>query len=289
MWSQLKTVLFLGILSTLAVGAASYFAPGWAMTFVAAAVLLNLGAYFFSDRLVLRVHRARPIGDREHPALHSMNQELAHAAGIPAPRLYLIDADYANAFATGRGPRHAAVAVTRGLLQRLTKREVRGVLAHEIAHVANRDVLIATIAATIAAVVSGVANALQISALLGGSAQRQEDSEMSSPLTGLLFAMVAPIAASLVQLAISRSREYVADATAARLTRDPEALALALERLALLAATEHATPIPAPATASLFIVSPLAGVDGVAALFSTHPPVGERIRRLRRLMGRLAA
>lgn len=289
MWSQLKTVLLLGILSTLAVGAASYVAPGWAMTFVAAAVLLNLGAYFFSDRFVLRVHGAQPIGDREHPALHRMNQELAHAAGIPAPRLYLIDADYANAFATGRGPRHAAVAVTRGLMQRLTRREVRGVLAHEIAHVENRDVLIATIAAMMAAVVSGAANALQFSALFSGSAQQQEDSEASSPLTGLLFAMVAPIAASLVQLAISRSREYVADARAARITRDPEALASALERLALSAATEHARPIPAPATASLFIVSPLAGVESVAALFSTHPPVGERIRRLRRLMGRLAA
>lgn len=276
MWSQLKTILFLGVLSAIAVGAASFVAPQGVLVFAGAAVLLNLGAYFFSDRLVLRMHRARRLAAGEQPGLAWMATELAGAARIPPPDLYVIDSPVPNAFATGRGPGHAAIAVTTGLLERLSPRELRGVIAHEMAHVAHRDVLIASVAAALAAGVSGIANALQWSALFGGSS----DDRDSSPGAALAFAITAPIAAWLVQLAISRSREFVADERAARLTQDPEGLASAL--LALSAAPRPAA-IPAPATASLFIVNPLAGGEGLATLFSTHPPIAERVRRLRQL------
>jgi heat shock protein HtpX len=283
---QLKTVLLLGGLTALVVGAGGFAAPSYAWAFAVAGVAMNVGMWFFSDRMVLRTSGARLLEPAESPELHQMVRELASGAGIPTPKLYLIEADYANAFATGRNPAHGAVAVTTGLLRVLSRREVRGVVAHEIAHIRNRDVTIATVAAGLAAVISGIANALQFSAFFGGSSD--DDEGGVSLLGGLLFALVAPVAASLVQLAISRSREYVADATAARLTGDPEALATALEQL-----TFAADRVPArvePATASLYIVNPLTG-SGLASLFSTHPPMEERIARLRALLsgGRLVA
>ena len=274
---QLKTVLLLGGLTALMVGAGSFAAPSYAWAFAIAGVAMNIGMWFFSDRMVLRTSGARLLEPAESPDLHEMVRELAAGAGIATPKLYLIEADYANAFATGRNPAHGAVAVTTGLLRVLSRREVRGVVAHEIAHIRNRDVTIATVAAGLAAVISGIANALQFSAFFGGSS---DDEEGGISLGGLLFALVAPIAASLVQLAISRSREYVADATAARLTGDPEALATALERLAF--AADRLPAQVEPATASLYIVNPLTG-GGLASLFSTHPPMGERIARLRAL------
>jgi heat shock protein HtpX len=276
---QLKTVLLLGGLTALVVGAGSFAAPSYAWAFAVAGVAMNIGVWFFSDRMVLRTSGARLLEPAESPELHQMVRELAAAAGIPAPKLYLIEADYANAFATGRNPAHGAVAVTTGLLRVLSGREVRGVVAHEIAHIRNRDVTIATVAAGLAAVISGIANALQFSAFFGGSSDDEEGG--TSLLGGLLFALVAPIAASLVQLAISRSREYVADATAARLTGDPEALATALQRLAF--AADRLPAQVEPATASLYIVNPLTG-GGLASLFSTHPPMEERIARLRALL-----
>lgn len=278
---QLKTVLLLGCLTAAVVGAGSVAAPSYAWAFAVAGVAMNVGMWFFSDRMVLRTSGARLLEPAESPDLHEMVRELAAGAGIPAPKLYLIEADYANAFATGRNPAHGAVAVTTGLLRALSRREVRGVLAHEIAHIRNRDVTIATVAAGLAAVISGIANALQFSAFFGGG--RDDEDHGGSIIGALAFAMVAPIAASLVQLAISRSREYVADATAARLTGDPEALATALERLSFAAARRPAEV--EPATASLYIVNPLTG-GGLAGLFSTHPPMEERIARLR---GPLAA
>ena len=283
---QLKTVLLLGGLTALVVGAGSFAAPSYAWAFAIAGVAMNIGMWFFSDRMVLRTSGARLLAPAESPELHQMVGELASGAGIPTPKLYLIEADYANAFATGRNPAHGAVAVTTGLLRVLSRREVRGVVAHEIAHIRNRDVTIATVAAGLAAVISGIANALQFSAFFGGSSDDEEGGV--SLLGGLLFALVAPIAASLVQLAISRSREYVADATAARLTGDPEALATALERLAF--AADRLPARVEPATASLYIVNPLTG-SGLASLFSTHPPMDERIARLRALSrgGRLVA
>jgi heat shock protein HtpX len=278
---QIKTVLLLGTLTAIVVGAGTVAAPSYAWAFAIAGVAMNVGMWFFSDRMVLRTSGARLLEPAEAPDLHEMVGELARAAQIPAPKLYVIEAGYANAFATGRNPAHGAVAVTSGLLQALSRREVRGVIAHEIAHIRNRDVTIATVAAGLAAVISGVANALQFSAFFGGG---QDDEDHGGNLLGsLAFALIAPIAASLVQLAISRSREYVADATAARLTGDPEALATALERLSM--AAERRPAQVEPATASLYIVNPLTG-GGLAGLFSTHPPMEERIARLR---GPLAA
>jgi heat shock protein HtpX len=271
---QIKTVLLLGTLTAFVVGAGSMAAPSYAWLFAVVGVAMNVGTWFFSDRLILRSSGARLLGPDEAPELHQMVGELAEAARIPTPKLYLVDEDHANAFATGRNPQHGAVAVTSGLLRVLPRREVRGVIAHEIAHIRNRDVTIATVAAGLAAVISGIANAVQFSAFFGGSS---DEDGPGSAIGALLFALVAPIGAMVVQMAISRSREYVADATAARLTGDPEALASALERLSR--AAEHIPAHVQPATASLYIVNPLAG--GLASLFSTHPPMEARIARIR--------
>jgi len=219
---------------------------------------------------------AREVSREEETELHRMVEELSTRAGLPKPRVFLIDAPHANAFATGRNPARAAVAVTRGLLEVLSPREVRGVLAHEIAHVGNRDVLVATVAAGLATAVTHLAHVFAFSGLLGG-----RDEEEGSGATGLLFALVAPIGATLVQLGISRSREYVADETGARLSGDPLALASALEKL-----HREAEEVPGhaePATASLYIVNPFGALGGLTRLFSTHPPAEERIRRLRAL------
>ena len=275
MINQLKTVVLLGALTALLVGAGAFAAPAYAWAFGLVGVAMNVAMWFFSDRLVLRTSGARPVAPGEAPDLEAMVADLARTARIPVPRLYVIEADYANAFATGRNPAHGAVAVTTGLLRVLPRREVRGVIAHEIAHIRNRDVTIATVAAGLAAVIGGVANFLQFSAFFGGSSN---DEEGGSPIGGLLFAIVAPIAASLVQLAISRAREFVADATAAQLTNDPDALAGALERLSV--AAERLPADVEPATASLYIVNPLSG-GGLADLFSTHPPMAARVERLR--------
>ena len=277
MTNQLKTIVLLGALSAVLIGFGSLLGPGMFYMFTALAILVNVGAYFFSDRLVLRMHGARELPRAEAPRLHAMTEELAVRAGIPAPRLYLVPAGYANAFATGRSPEKGVVAVTEGLLRVLSERELRGVIAHEIAHIKNRDILVSTIAATMAAAVAYVANAAQFAAIFGGASQNDE--EGGSPIGTLAMAFIAPIAATLVQLGISRSREYLADDTAARLTGDAEGLALALERLA-----HAAEVVPAhaqPATASLFIVNPLAGAGRLLNLFSTHPPMDSRIARLR--------
>lgn len=277
MKNQLKTVLLLGVLSALLVAIGGSLGPGWLWGATALALGMNLFAYFFSDRLVLRMSGAREVSPSEAPGLHRTVEELAAAAGIPKPRVCVIDAPYANAFATGRNPRHAAVAVTTGLLQVLDARELRGVLAHELAHVLNRDVLVATVAAGLATAVGHLANV----AMLGGLLGQRDDEERGSGAGGLLFLFLGPIAATLVQLGISRSREFLADETGAAISRDPLALASALEKL-----ERAAEVIPAhaePAAASLFIVNPFGGVGGLVRLFSTHPPAAERIRRLREM------
>jgi heat shock protein HtpX len=277
MANQLKTVVLLGALSAMLIGIGGALGPGYLYGFTALALLMNLGAYFFSDKLVLRMHRAQPVTPAQAPELHRMVEEVARAAGVPKPRVYVIPEMQPNAFATGRNPEHGVVAVTEGIMQMLDARELKGVLAHEMAHIKNRDILVATVAAGIAGAVTYIANALQFSAFFGGG--QSDDEESGSPAGMLLMAFVAPIAATMIQLGISRSREYMADETAARLTGDPEALARALEKL-----ERGAQRIPAhvePATASLFIVSPLAGGRSLLSLFSTHPPMGERIARLR--------
>ena len=276
--NQLKTILLLGALSALLVGLGASLGPGAFWGFTALALVMNLFAYFFSDKLVLRMNGARELAREEAPRLHAVVEDLATRAGLPKPRVFFIDDPHANAFATGRNPARAVVAVTRGLTEILDERELRGVLAHEIAHVKNRDILVASVAAGIATAVSHLANLLAFSGLFGGG-QQDEDGH---PAQGLLFMLLAPIGATLVQLGISRSREYLADETGARLTGDPLALASALDKL-----QRSAEVVPAgtsPATASLFIVNPFGGaLAGLASLFSTHPPAEERIRRLRDL------
>ncbi len=284
--NQLKTVVLLGALSALIIGLGGLVAPGHLYLFGALALLMNLGAYFFSDRIVLRMHGASEVGPAQAPELHAMVAELAGRAGIPKPRVFLIPEDQPNAFATGRNPSKGVVAVTRGIMALLDRRELRGVLAHEIAHIKNRDILVSSIAAAGAAIISYVANALTFGALFGGSSS-SDGEEGGGAAGGLLAAFVAPIAAMLIQMGISRSREYMADATGAQLSGDPEALASALLKL------EHAAEVipaeTAPATASLFIVNPFGGMQTVARWFSTHPSTADRVRRLREMTRSTAA
>ena len=273
--NQLKTILLLGALSALVVAAGGALGPQWLWGSLALAMGMNLFAWFFSDRLVLRMSGAREVSREEAVDLHRMVEELSAKAGLPKPRVFLVDAPHANAFATGRNPEKAAVAVTRGLLETLDPREVRGVLAHEIAHVANRDVLVATVAAGLATAVTHLANVFALSGLFGA----RDGEDEGSGASGLLFALVAPFGAMLVQLGISRSREYLADEAGARLSGDPLALASALEKLQREA--EEAPAQAEPAAASLYIVNPFGALGGLARLFSTHPPAEERVRRLR--------
>jgi heat shock protein HtpX len=273
--NQLKTILLLGFLSTLLVGMGALVAPSMLTLFAGLAVLMNIGAYFFSDRIVLRMHHAAEVDTAQAPRLHLMVHGLANAAGIPKPRIFVIPEDQPNAFATGRNPEHGVVAVTQGLISLLDERELRGVLAHEIAHIKNRDILIGSVAATMAGILSYVGQALSFGAIFGGGSSEDEE---SSPGGGLLAAIVAPIAGMLVQMAISRSREFMADEVGARLSGDPQALASALLKL-----ERSAELIPAqatPATASLFIVNPLGAMQRLSRLFSTHPNTEERVRRL---------
>jgi heat shock protein HtpX len=245
------------------------------IVFLLLAVAFNFVMFWFSDRIALKVSRARPLERSEAPTVYADVEELAGRAGLPVPRLYLIPSEQPNAFATGRSPKRSAVAVTEGLVTMLPRDQVRGVLAHELAHVKNRDVLVTTVAAMIGAAIAAIANFLQFSWLFGGG------DEEESPLgfVGTIAAiMLAPIAAMIIQLAVSRQREYLADATAANLLGEGRPLANALDSLQR---GVQAVPMAVnPATASLYIANPLAGA-GMASLFSTHPPIPVRIERLR--------
>lgn len=278
MWNQLKTILLLGALSSLLIGLGAAIAPGYLYVFVGLALLMNVGSYFFSDRIVLAMHRAQPIERQQAPELHAMVEELAARAGIPMPRICILPDAQPNAFATGRNPAHGVVAVTEGILERLDRRELRGVLAHELSHIKHRDILVSSIAATAASAITSVAHALSFAAMFGGS--RDEEEGGQSLVGGLLMALVAPMAATLIQLGISRSREYMADETGAQLTGDPEALASALLKL-----ERSVQAMPAydarPATASLFIINPMGAMQTMARLFSTHPSTEQRVARLR--------
>jgi heat shock protein HtpX len=246
--------------------------PGMALMFLAIGAIFNLGAYWFSDKIALKMSRARPLPETEAPRLHQIVRELAHSAGLPMPRLYMIPASQPNAFATGRSPKHAAIAVTEGITQLLSESELRGVIAHELAHVRNRDTLTQSVAATIGGAITWLAYSLM---WFGGG--DDNDSPLGM-IAGLAMVLLAPIAAMIVQMAISRQREYAADATGAAIARAPNALADALERLE---AGAKAMPMQVNAAAEpLYIVKPFSG-QGIASLFSTHPPIPERVRRLR--------
>jgi heat shock protein HtpX len=235
-------------------------------------------SYWFSDKIVLKMYGAKPLGEGDLPVVQRIVRKLATQANIPMPKLYLLPSESPNAFATGRNPQHAAVAVTEGILRIMDERELEGVLAHELSHVLNRDILISTIAATVAGAISMLANMAQWGMMFGGS--RDEEGRSSNPIALLATIILAPLAAMLIQMAVSRSREYQADASGAKLTHDPNALASALGKLGQ--ATKMIPMNANPATAHLFIVNPLNG-RAFMNLFSTHPPLEDRIERLRRM------
>jgi heat shock protein HtpX len=281
--TKLRSWLLIAGLSGLLIAIGAVIGGGALYLFVALTVVFNVAMYWFSDRIALKMSRAQPVSEAEAGGLYQDVRELAGRAGIPMPRLYLIAADQPNAFATGRNPSHSAIAVTRGLLESLPHEQVRGVLAHELAHIRNRDVLVATIAAVIAGAIAAIANVLQFSLLFGGG----DDDENPLGFVGALATIIiAPFAAMLLQLAVSRQREYLADATGARLLGEGRPLADALE--SIHAKVAKAPMAVNPATEALYIANPLAGARGMASLFSTHPPVQERVRRLRELDGRPA-
>ena len=241
---------------------------------------MNVFSYWFSDKMVLKMYNAREVDETSAPQFYGMVRELAQRAGLPMPRVYLINEDQPNAFATGRNPEHAAVAATTGILQLLSARELRGVMAHELAHVAHRDILISTVSATMAGAISALAN---FAMFFGG---RNEDGRPANPLASIAVALLAPLAASLIQMAISRAREFEADRGGAEVSGDPHALADALAKIQMYA--EGRIPMaPAeahPETAQMMILNPLSG-GGISGLFSTHPPTEERIARLRAMAG----
>jgi heat shock protein HtpX len=274
--NYLKTTLLLAGLSGLLLFIGSRFGTGGVTIALIAAIVMNGIAYFYSDKIAIRASGAVPVTEAEFPELYSIVRGLADRAGIPMPRLYVSPSPQPNAFATGRNPEHAAVAVTQGILPILDRRELEGVLAHELSHVQNRDILISSVAATIGAVITWLAY-LAYFLPMGG-----DDEDGGNPFAGLLMVILAPLAAGLIQMAISRSREFGADSTGAQLTADPMALASALRKIEAYA---RGTP-PAttnPSTAHLFISNPFKGGAGVASLFSTHPSTAERVERLERM------
>jgi len=277
--NQVKTVLLMAMLTGIAVGT-GWLIGGYNGMFIAfgLAALMNFAGYWWSDKIVLAMYRAREVSPQEAPELHAMVAELAQRAAIPMPKVYIVPGAQPNAFATGRNPANAAVAVTDGLLQMLDREEVMAVLAHEMGHVLNRDILIGTIAATFAGAVSMLANMLMWTTMLGGRNSDDNDSPVGA--IGAIVAMiVAPFAAMLIQMAISRSREFQADETAARLMGTGRPLASALSKLAHGVAHIEPDHRTEPATAHMFIVNPLSG-RGVASWFSTHPPMDVRIQKL---------
>jgi heat shock protein HtpX len=274
---QVKTVLLLGVLSLILIGLGAALGQNYLYAFTIMAIVMNFASYFYSDKIVLAVSGAQEVSMEEAPRLHSIVEELAARANLPKPRVYIIPQMQPNAFATGRNPQHSAVAVTQGIMQLLNERELRGVIAHELGHVGNRDILIGAIAATLAGAIAWITQSMMFGMLFGGRRNNENG------LLAILAIVLMPIAATIIQLSISRTREYQADKTGAHTTHDPEALADALEKL------ERGVMVRPmqvnPAAAHMFIVNPLAGLKGqnFSNLFSTHPPIEERIARLRQM------
>ena len=279
MSNSFKTALLLGLLTGIILGIGQLFggSQGLVIAFVFA-VLINFGSYWFSDKIVLAMYNAREVSADDAPELYRTVQNLTVRAQLPMPRLYVIPSESPNAFATGRDPQHAAVAVTEGILRIMNREELEGVIAHELSHVKNRDILIGTIAATLAGVVMMLANMARWAAIFGVGRSDRDEEGGGGILGMILMSVLAPIAAMMIQMAISRSREFLADATGAKIAGNPLGLASALAKLAR---GSEMVPLEArPETAHMFIVSPLTG-GSFLSLFSTHPPVEERIARLR--------
>lgn len=278
----LRTGLLLALLTVLLVfiGHLMGGAQGATIAFIITLVM-NVVIYWFSDKIVLAMYRAKPLGETDAPQVYRVMREIAARTRIPLPKLYWIPTAAPNAFATGRSPRHASVAVTSGLLKLMNEEELKGVLAHELSHVKNRDTLVMTLAAAIAGTIMWLARMAEWSLWFGGSRRDDRGNRNAGMqlIVTLLIALLAPLAATLIQLAISRTREFGADETGARLAGTPQGLAAALEKLQQ-ATQAYPLPNANPATAHLFIVNPLSA-SGIARLFSTHPPVEERVRRLR--------
>ena len=276
--NNLKTALLLGLLTGLLMLIGGWFGgqQGVVIAFIVA-MAMNFGSYWFSDKIVLKMYHAREVSENEAPELYNIVRNLALAAKLPMPRIYIVPGETPNAFATGRNERHAAVAVTEGILRVLKQDELEGVLGHELTHIKNHDILIGSIAATIAGAIVMLAHMAQWAAIFGGTSR--DDDEGGSNIIGLIvMAILAPLAASLIQMAISRSREYLADEGGAKISGKPLSLASALGKLSGAA---QALPMGAnPSTAHMFIVNPLSG-RSLMHLFSTHPPLEERIARLR--------
>ena len=281
MTSQIKTVLLLALLSAIIIMLGGLMGGRTGVIFAfGLALIMNVGSYWYSDKIVLSMYRARELAPEEAPYLHKIVEELSRNAGIPKPRICVVPEEAPNAFATGRNPENAVVAVTDGIMRLLSPEELRGVLAHEIGHIVNRDILIQTIAGVMGSAIVTLANIIQFTAIFGGN--RDEEGGGTNPIAAIALALLAPMAAGLIQMAISRSREYLADDTGAALCGQPLALAGALNKLGM-ASGQIPMQEGNPSTEQMFIVTPMYAHGGMASLFSTHPPLEERIRRLREM------
>ncbi|MBN8545040.1 MAG: zinc metalloprotease HtpX [Ignavibacteria bacterium] len=275
--NTIKTVIFMSVLTVLVVLAGNLIGGQTGMFFAFLfAVVMNFGSYWFSDKIVLKMYGAIEVDRSQSPYLFDMVERLAQKAQIPMPKLYVINDATPNAFATGRNPNHAAVAVTSGITGLLSNSELEGVIAHELAHIKNRDILIGAVASTFAGAITMLANMAQWAMIFGG-----RDDEDNSLIGSLVLIIVAPIAATMLQLAISRSREYIADASGAKISGNPLGLASALQKLSEYN-SQKSVDAAGPATAHMFIVNPLRG-GGITKLFSTHPPIEERVKKLQEI------
>ncbi|MCE5284584.1 MAG: zinc metalloprotease HtpX [Pelosinus sp.] len=291
--NHMKTVLLLASLTGLLLAIGNLFGGrGGMMIMFLVSLAMNFGSYWFSDKIVLNMYGAREVTVQEAPELYEIIVNLASKAEMPMPKVYIMETDMPNAFATGRDPEHAAVAATSGILRILNREELEGVMAHELSHVKNRDTLISTIVATLAGMISMIANMAQWAAMFGGFGRNNDEGQEEGAggiIGSVLLMVVAPLAATLIQLGISRSREYIADESGGLLTGNPQALASALQKLEYYAKhqTFTAATSATPATAHMFIVNPLKGGDWLVSLFSTHPTTEQRSAKLQKLAQRL--